>query len=45
FSRVPSSLKAYRKALPEYLHYYNTERLHMGLGYQTPLERFQGLEF
>jgi transposase InsO family protein len=35
----------YRRALPEYLRYYNQERLHMSLNYQTPLERFQGLEF
>lgn len=28
----------FRKALTAYLPYYNTERLHMGINYQTPLE-------
>jgi transposase InsO family protein len=35
---VPHSISAYQKALNEYLPYYNTERLHMGINYQTPLE-------
>jgi transposase InsO family protein len=35
--RVPRSLRAYRRAIPEWLHYYNTERPHMGLGMQTPI--------
>ena len=34
----------YRRALPEYLHYYNSERLHLSLNFQTPLQRFQGLD-
>lgn len=37
-NRIPKTLKAYRKAIPEYLHFYNTERPHMGLNMQTPLE-------
>jgi transposase InsO family protein len=37
-SRVPKTLQAYRKAIPEYLHFYNTERPHMGLEMLTPLE-------
>lgn len=37
-NRVPKTLKAYRKAIPEYLHFYNTERPHMGINMQTPLE-------
>lgn len=37
-SRAPRSLRAYRKALPEFLHYYNTERPHMGLDMRTPAE-------
>lgn len=45
FSRVPASPRHYQKVLPEYLHYYNTQRLHMGLNLTTPLQRFQGLEF
>jgi len=36
--RISRSLKAYRQAIPEYLHYYNTERPHMGLSMKTPLE-------
>lgn len=35
---VSHTIKAFKKALPEYLKYYNTERLHMGINYQTPLE-------
>ncbi len=29
------------RKINEYLHYYNTERLHMGINYQTPLEVVQ----
>ena len=36
--RTPHNIPAYEKALAEYLPYYNTERLHMGINYQTPLE-------
>ena len=36
--RIPHNIPAYRKALNEYLPYYNTERLHMGINYQTPSE-------
>lgn len=38
---VPHNILAYRKALNEYLPYYNTERLHMGINYQTPSEVMQ----
>jgi transposase InsO family protein len=37
-ARVPRSLRAYRRAIPEWLHYYNTERPHMGLNMATPTE-------
>ena len=37
-NRVPKTLQAYRKAIPEYLEFYNTERPHMGIEMQTPLE-------
>lgn len=37
-SRVPRSLKAWSIEIPEYLHYYNTKRPHMALGYKTPEE-------
>jgi transposase InsO family protein len=46
-SRVPRSLTAYRREIPEWLRYYNTERPHMGLQMQTPmdvLKRFQGID-
>lgn len=36
--RVSFSFSAWQRALPEYLHYYNTERPHMGLNMKTPLE-------
>jgi len=37
-SRIPKSLKSWQKEMPEFLHYYNTERPHMGLNYKTPME-------
>ena len=40
-SRIPRSLKAWEKTIPEFIHYYNTERPHMGLGMKTPLEMVQ----
>lgn len=36
--RVPRSLRSYQKEIPEYLHYYNTERPHMSLNMKSPLE-------
>jgi transposase InsO family protein len=36
--RVPRSLNSWRKEIPEYLHFYNTERSHMALEMKTPLE-------
>jgi len=38
FSRVARSLSSWQRVLPEYLHYYNAERPHMGLHMRTPLE-------
>ncbi len=35
---IVPTLERFREALPTYLTYYNTERLHMGLNYKTPLE-------
>ena len=35
-NRIPETLKAYQKEIPEYLHYYNNERLHLGLNLKTP---------
>src|SRR3989344_5324454 len=36
---IPTIL-SFRKAIPTYLKYYNTERLHMGINYKTPSEMF-----
>jgi transposase InsO family protein len=36
-SKVPSLVTMYEQVLPEYLKYYNTERLHLGLGLRTPI--------
>lgn len=33
---IPRTLKSYEKAIPEYIHYYNNERLHLGLKLKTP---------
>jgi len=40
-NRIPKTLQAYQKAIPEYLHFYNTERPHMALHMQTPLQVMQ----
>jgi transposase InsO family protein len=40
-SRISRTLKAYKKEIPEYMHYYNTERPHMGLNFKTPTEVMQ----
>lgn len=40
-NRIPKTLRAYRKAIPEYLHFYNTERPHMALDMQTPFKVMQ----
>lgn len=37
-NRLTKSLRVWQKAIPEYLHYYNTERPHMGLNMQTPMQ-------
>lgn len=39
--RVPRSLRSWQREIPLYLAYYNTERPHMGLSMQTPLEVMQ----
>lgn len=40
-SRVPKTLEAYQKAIPDFLHYYNFERPHMGLNMLTPHQVMQ----
>ncbi len=36
--RIPRELRVWKKEIPEYLRYYNEERPHMALDYQTPME-------
>jgi transposase InsO family protein len=36
--RTTRSYSSWKKAVPEFIHYYNTERPHMGLNMRTPLE-------
>lgn len=31
-------MQAAKKVLPEYLHYYNNERMHMGINFKRPIE-------
>ena len=40
---LPMRISVYKKIIPEYIHYYNTERLHLGLGLKTPIECVQAL--
>lgn len=41
FDHIVKKPEKLKKALSEYLPYYNKERLHMGLNYKTPLEVLQ----
>jgi len=36
--RIVHNIFSFKKALPKYLHYYNTERTHMGINYQIPIQ-------
>ena len=38
FDRTACTIPNFKKALKEYLSYYNNERIHMGINYQTPQE-------
>jgi transposase InsO family protein len=40
-SRLPRRITTYQRELKDYLHYYNTERLHLSLEYKTPHEVVQ----
>ena len=42
--KLPYNFRVYQKEIPEYLHYYNTERLHLGLNLKTPLECVQAID-
>lgn len=37
-NKKPPLLAAYQRAIREYLPYYNGERIHMGINFQTPVE-------
>jgi len=37
-SKIPQTLRAFRREIPEYLHYYNNERLHLALSLKTPIQ-------
>lgn len=37
-SKMPMDVKEINKFLPEYLHHYNTKRLHLGLNLKTPIQ-------
>ena len=39
FSGLPQRLDTYMRVLPAYLKHYNETRPHMGIGYQTPMEK------
>ncbi len=36
--RTTQTILGFKKSIAEYMPYYNTERIHMGINYQTPLE-------
>lgn len=36
--RIPKRFEVWKREIPEFLNYYNTERPHMGINYQTPLQ-------
>lgn len=40
---VPRRVQTFRPALKRYLAYYNTERMHMGIDYKTPMQMLQVL--
>lgn len=42
--KIPQTLQVYKKEIPEYLRYYNTERLHLGINFKTPLQRVQAID-
>lgn len=36
--KIPRTMTAWKKEIPEFIRYYNTERPHMGINFKTPLE-------
>jgi len=41
---IPMSFSAYKKVIPEYINYYNNERLHLALNLKTPNQCFQAID-
>lgn len=35
-NKIPQNFNSYQKEIPEYIKYYNNERLHLALGFKTP---------
>jgi transposase InsO family protein len=42
--KLPTDVRIFNRALPHYLEYYNTERLHMGIDFQTPISLLKGFQ-
>lgn len=36
--RIPRTMSAWKREIPEWINYYNTERPHMGINFKTPTE-------
>jgi transposase InsO family protein len=36
-NKLPTDVNIFNRTMPAYLDYYNTERLHMGINFQTPI--------
>ena len=43
-SKIPQTIRAYQREIPEYLHYYNNQRLHLGLNLKTPIQCVQAID-
>ena len=37
-ARIPRTMKSWQKEIPEFIRYYNYQRPHMALNYQTPMQ-------
>lgn len=42
--RISRNFKVWKKEIPEFINYYNTERPHMGLNFKTPIEMLKWSE-
>jgi transposase InsO family protein len=42
--RIPGTLSSWRREIPDFLRYYNTERPHMGLHMKTPAEWLEAID-